>query len=186
MTPRTLLPLMLLAGCASSAPAPKAGAPLEVVPPQVSLALTDMDAKPLDLEGALAQGETVALVFWQTWCASCASESGQVAAAAKEHRGAIRFVGVVPGKAERVDDAKVRATAKAWGYDFPQVRDTEMALSRGLKVKGTPTILILRGKEKRVVTFRGHHPPSDWGAYSAQRGAVECADGVCPMPAEKP
>lgn len=177
---------LALLGCQSSAaPAP------EPLPAEVELALTQTDGSSLDIDAALARGETVALVFWQTWCPSCREEAPQIAAAAQAEGERIRFVSVVPGKTGTVDEAKVEETRAAWGYQgFPLVRDADLSLSRSLEVRGTPTIVVL-GKGRRVL-YRDHRPPADWatlrGAPAGEGagqpgGAAECEDGVCPLPA---
>lgn len=167
--------LVLLAGCAGSQPAP--------VSPEVPLALTAMDGQRLELDAGLARGETVALVFWQTWCAPCAREAPQVVEALRAHGERIRFVGVVPGRDADVDDAEVRRVAARWGYDaFPQVRDRDLRLIDGLGVAGTPTLLVL-GRDRQVL-YRGHRPPERWDEYhgAAPAPSAECQDGVCPLP----
>lgn len=189
MRPALWLSLALLAGCAAPRPGPAAGPGAGDAP----LAVTDLDGGRHDLEQALERGEHVALVFWQTWCASCREEAPAVAAAAREHGQGLRFVGVVPGRDDVVDDAEVRATIAAWGYGgFPQVRDRDLRLTRLLDVRGTPTIVVLaRG---RRVLYRGHRPPASWQALrgaapaapspgaSAAGDAQGCEDGVCPLP----
>lgn len=176
------LPVLIFAGCAG-APAPR-----EPAAP-ISLAVTAMDGSVVDLDAALARGETVALVFWQTWCESCKSEAPAVAEAARTHGSRIRFVGVVPGKDETVDDAEVRKVTASWAYDaFPQVRDRDLGLSREFDIRGTPTILVL-GKGRRVL-FSGHRAPKDWttlrgleiSAALPDGSASGCKDGVCPLP----
>jgi len=188
---------LALSGCAAD------GARPEPVPGEVSLDREDTDGKRHDLEGALARGETVAFVFWQTWCESCAEEAPLIKAAAAQEQGKIHFVGVVPGKAETVDEAEVEQVRARWGYDFPQLRDADMSLTKALGVKGTPTIVVL-GSE-RTVLYHAHRPPADWAslrgksfAASDEPGAelsqpdlggqgagAECKDGVCPLPANE-
>lgn len=151
-----LLGVVLQAGCAGAPPEkPAGGEPLVV---------TDMAGVSHDLDAALARGETVALVFWQTWCGSCAREAPRLVEAVKEHGPKILFLGVVPGKPETVDEAEVRRVARRWGYEaFPQVRDRDLGLSQRLQVEGTPTIVVL-GKERRVL-YHAHRPPQDWASF---------------------
>ena len=174
-------------GCATS-PTPEAS------PPKASsaaLLLLDMQGRSLDLEAALARGERVAFIFWQTWCAPCRREAPHIVQAQAQHGDAIRFVGVIPGREERVDDARVSATVAEWGYAFPQVRDRDMALSKALGVTGTPTIVVLG--EGRETLFRGQKLPEDWaslrGILLQEGGAAappgeDCPGGVCPLPPE--
>lgn len=193
--------LALSAGCASGGgTSPDGGAATASAPLQV----TDMDGASYDLDAALARGETVALVFWQVWCESCKAEAPKIAAAAAEHGKRIRFVGVVPGRDDTVDDGEVCETQASWHYEFPQVRDRDMSLTKRFGVKGTPTILVL-GKDREVL-FNAHRAPADWatlegtpiasaaptgpanpyaeipGMPSAGGPAGECHDGVCPLP----
>lgn len=178
----SLIVTLVVSGCAGgAAPADQplsGGAPLVV---------TDMDGARHDLDAALERGGTVGLVFWQTWCESCAQEAPRLAEAAREHQGRIAFLGVVPGRDDLVDAGEVRAVARRWGYGFPQVRDPDLVLSRRLGVEGTPTIVVLgRGRE---VLYRGHRPPPEWAPYlgapaAPAPGADGCADGVCPLPGE--
>jgi thiol-disulfide isomerase/thioredoxin len=173
---------VLTAGCASGGSSAE-----EVAGAESCLKLTDMQGRCHDLEAGLARGETVALVFWQTWCKSCRKEAPELARAVRDHGEKIRFVGVVPGRDDTVDDGEVRKTAAEWGYDaFPQVRDRDLALTRSLKVKGTPTILVLgKGKEE---LFRAHRAPKSWETLegvivaAAPTNSADCKDGVCPLP----
>lgn len=176
-----LLTLACLVGCAGG-PEPSATAPAD------ALALTDVAGQDLDLDAALERGESVALIFWQTWCESCEKEAPTIAAASRDEGERIRFVSVVPGKESTVDLSEVEAKRQAWGYgEFPLVRDTDLSLSRSLGVRGTPTIVVLgRG---RSIRYREHRPPSDWASLrgaplSAAPRATneECEDGVCPLP----
>lgn len=179
-----------LAGCASSG----VGDAGQVAPLRLD-ELHTMDGNTVDLDAALKRGETVALVFWQTWCGSCKTEAPRIVQAQRKHGDKIHFVGVIPGRDERVDDTEVSETARAWGYAFPQVRDRDLALTRGLGVTGTPTIVVL-GKDRQVL-HDSHRPPDDWaaleGAITRQAtprdgltplGEAECEDGVCPLPEE--
>ncbi|MCA8923369.1 MAG: TlpA family protein disulfide reductase [Planctomycetes bacterium] len=175
--------LALLAGCQSQPPQPAAPAhdgPLELG------TLEGMNGQSYDVDAELDRGETVALVFWQTWCESCEKEAPSIAKAAADNAGKIRFIGIVPGKDGTVVDSEVRATADTWGYAaFPHVRDRDMSLTRKLGVSGTPTILVL-AKGGQVV-FNGHRPPADWapfqGAAFDASTAGGCEGGVCPLPA---
>ncbi len=184
--PFVLLPLLF--GCQSSGAAKSA--PPEQISAEVSLSAQDRAGTVQDLDAALARGERVALVFWQTWCESCREEAPAIAAAAAAQGGRIRFVGVVPGSRETVKEEEVSATAEAWGYSFPQVRDYDLAWSKALGVRGTPTIVVLG--QGREVLYREHRPPADWSAFAGlaleakAHSDPECEGGVCPLPDSTP
>jgi thiol-disulfide isomerase/thioredoxin len=128
------------------------------------LVVTDMEGRTHDLEGALRGGQVVALIFWQTWCASCIEEAPRLAADARAHGDEILFLGVVPGPDDYVDDGEVEKMAAELGLPYPQVRDRDLALSQRFEVKGTPTIVVL-GSGGRIL-FRGHRSPQDWSALA--------------------
>lgn len=166
--------LLALVGCTSS----------EVAPARADLKVVDLSGATHDLDATLGRGEAVALVFWQTWCASCAGEAPAIVEAQRQYADRIHFVGVVPGRDADVDDAEVARVRAAWGYEFPQVRDRDMALSRRFGVTGTPSIVVLGAGG--VVRYSGHRPPEDWAGLAGTPFA--CEGGVCPLPAadEKP
>jgi FAD:protein FMN transferase len=166
---------LALAACAAPGPAP---------PPARELKVVDTDGVAHDLDAALARGEAVALVFWQTWCGSCAQEAPAIVEAQRAHGARLRFVGVVPGRDDVVDDAEVARVRAAWGYAFPQVRDRDLALSRRFGVEGTPTIVVLG--EGGAVKYSGHRPPPDWAPLLGAPVEAECEGGVCPMPQDPP
>ena len=150
-----------LAGCASSssgeAPAPASTTPVEAAPWRT---LEDMQGAEHDLAADLAGGREVALVFWQTWCASCIAEAPHVVAAAAERAGTTEFYGVVSGPDDVVDDDKVRAMTEQLGLTYPQVRDRSVALAEHFEVEGTPTIIVIApGGE---ISYRGHRLPETW------------------------
>lgn len=163
-----LVTVLGLGACAAPQPAP-ARADLKVV---------DLAGETHDLDAALARGEAVALVFWQTWCTSCAGEAPAIVEARQRHGERLRFVGVVPGRDADVDDAEVARVRDAWGYDFPQVRDRDLSLTRRFGVTGTPTIVVLGPGS--AVRYTGHRPPDDWKALEG--APISCEGGVCPLP----
>lgn len=165
-----LIGAVALAGCASGEAAP--------APARADLKVFDTSGEAHDLDAALARGEAVALVFWQTWCPSCAGEAPAIVAAQRQHADRIRFFGVIPGRDADVDDAEVARVRAAWGYEFPQVRDRDMSLTRRFGVQGTPSIVVLGAGG--VVRYSGHRPPDDWGAFAGT--PLECEGGVCPLP----
>lgn len=159
-----VLSLLLAAACS----APEARAPHAPVLAGVRqpLVVRDLEGQVHDLDRTLADGQALALVFWQTWCASCRSEAPGLVEAARRHAGRVAFVGVVPGSDERVDEREVRRVAGELGFTFPQVRDRDLVLTERFAVEGTPTILVLEGNGELV--YRGHRAPPDWNAFSGR------------------
>ncbi len=130
------------------------------------LRVTDMDARPHDLASEIQAGYAVALVFWSPWCEGCKEEAPGISAAEKAHRQKIRFYGVVPGPEETVGDDEIRKTAAAFPYEFPQVRDRDLALTRLFDVVATPTIIVLGPGP--AVRYQEHAPPADWSAVHSR------------------
>lgn len=154
MTRLRILAVALLAALGSCA---TTTTPVHNAPSGGPQTVTDMDGVAHSLSG-----RPVALVFWQTWCASCKREAPEVTAAARRNEGRIQFLGVVPGSDEDVDDREVEQVAREWGLAYPQVRDRDLGLSDHYDVEGTPTIIVLDAGGQ--VRYRGHRPPADWGA----------------------
>lgn len=160
---RQLLLLALLMGlgaCASSSSDTAPAAPVAAEGASAWHTLADMQGAEHDLAGSLAEGREVALVFWQTWCASCIAEAPHVVAAAAERAGTTEFYGVVSGPDDVVDDDKVREMTEQLGLTYPQVRDRSADLARHFDVEGTPTIIVIApGGE---ISYRGHRLPETW------------------------
>ena len=164
MRTTSLLALLLactaaLAGCGATSSSTGAGAMAPVTEP---LVVVDRDGASHDLQASLRAGRPVALVFWQSWCASCLQEAPGLATAARELEGRLQFVGVVPGPDESVDESALDAAIARFDLPYPQVRDRDLALTRRFDIEGTPTIVVL-GAGGRVV-YRGHRAPEDWTA----------------------
>jgi len=177
----TILPLALCAcaGTRTAGPEPESRVfgeacedgvcplPLDVTASDESDAswvVADMDGDELDLGAELASGHPVALVFWQTWCSSCRREFPELVSAAERYGDSIRFVGVVSGPDDVVDDSAVRAVARQNGLPYPQVRDRDLSLTHRYEVTGTPTIVVV-GPGRRTL-YRGHETPEDWGEFT--------------------
>lgn len=155
-----LLSTLLLALLTSCGSTPHRAETVRAVPMSINLALTDMEGEALDLGADLGAGRPVVLVFWQTWCGSCRAEAPEIVKASKRFAQRARFVGVVPGPDELVDDTEVRAVARDWNLPYRQVRDRDNALTSGLSIEGTPTIVVI-GPD-RAIRYRGHRLPGDW------------------------
>lgn len=110
---------------------------------------------------SFAADRPIVLVFWQSWCSSCVAEAPELARAAREHP-EFDFYGIVSGPEGRVDELAVGVLAAELELPYPNLRDTSLALTEGLGVTGTPTIVVL-GPDRRV-RYDGHEPPADWAA----------------------
>ena len=128
------------------------------------LKFRDMAGKSHDIDSLLGQEQSVALIFWQTWCKPCLREMPELARVDRQYSPRIRFYGIVSGSDEDVDDAKVKSLVERLGVGYPQVRDRDLRLSRGFKIDGTPTIVILG--PGRSVLYRGHQLPDNWAVFT--------------------
>jgi thiol-disulfide isomerase/thioredoxin len=124
--------------------------------------LEDMRGGRHDLSRALADDRSVALVFWQSWCAPCIREAPGVASASKRLDGEVDFYGVVSGPDDVVDEQAVTDTARRLELPYPQVRDRSGELARRFEVVGTPTIVVIEPSGR--VSFNGHELPPSWSA----------------------
>ena len=134
------------------------------LPTPAAWVVTDRTGVCHDLDADLAAGRPVALIFWQTWCASCLRETPVLASASRAFGDRIRFFGVIPGPDAVVDESEITRTVDSFDIPYPQLRDRDLSLTRLFDVQGTPTILVL-GPDKRVL-YRGHAPPEDWASLT--------------------
>ena len=161
--------LILCPGCGGNTPEERSvrnSSPALKTP--AGLKFRDMAGKSHDIESILGQGQSVALVFWQTWCKPCLREMPELARVDRQYSPRIRFYGIVSGADEDVDDAKVKSLVERLGVGYPQVRDRDLRLSRGFKIDGTPTIVILG--PGRSVLYRGHQLPDNWAVFTKRDG----------------
>lgn len=162
---RILTILVLVTACSSTdhrqPTAPDAGEQL-ASSDEAWMQLEDMQGRRHDLSQALAGGRSVALVFWQSWCAPCIREAPGLAAASQRLDGEVDFYGIVSGPDEVVDERAVTDTARRLQLPYPQVRDRSGELARRFEVVGTPTIVVI--EPSGHVAFNGHEPPPAWSA----------------------
>jgi thiol-disulfide isomerase/thioredoxin len=161
---RLLTTLLFVTACSSpghhGAIAPDTGA--QVSSGEAWMQLEDMRGGRHDLSRALADDRSVALVFWQSWCAPCIHEAPGVASASKRLDGEVDFYGVVSGPDDVVDEQAVTDTARRLQLPYPQVRDRSGELARRFEVVGTPTIVVIEPSGR--VSFVGHELPPAWSA----------------------
>lgn len=121
---------------------------------------TDTTGAEHALSATANAGTPVVLVFWQAWCAPCAKEAPKVQAASVELGERAQFFGVVSGPDKLVDSRKVTRWIDTHKLSYPQLRDRDGSISKTMKVKGTPTILVLGAEDK--ILYRGKRLPENW------------------------
>ena len=165
----SLLLLILCIGCNGNAPGERDALDRgQARKAPAGLKFQDMAGKPHDIDSLLGQGQSVALIFWQTWCKPCLREMPDLARTDRRYSPRIRFYGIISGPDQDVDEAKVKKIVARLGVGYPQVRDRDLRLSRGFEVEGTPTIVIL-GPAGSIL-YRGHRLPDNWNAFAKQDG----------------
>ena len=96
--------LILCPGCGGNTPEERSvrnSSPALKTP--AGLKFRDMAGKSHDIDSILGQGQSVALVFWQTWCKPCLREMPELARVDRQYSPRIRFYGIVSGADEDVD-----------------------------------------------------------------------------------
>ena len=154
---------LLLVSCASSG-AETSGSMQTPLRGELNAALVQAElfGAELDLAQHLEEGQHVALVFWQSWCASCVKEAPAIQQASERYGEQIKFVGVISGPDSSVDELHLSETIDRLGLDYTQVRDRELNLTRLFDVQATPTLVVL--DPNGDVAYRGHAPPQSWDA----------------------
>jgi len=131
--------------------------------PLSNLVFNDTTGTSHDLGDLCASGKPAVFVYWQPWCAPCKREAPEIVKAAAAHAEHLQFFGVVSGKDDLVDAKHVQSFIETSGFTFPQVRDKDLSMAKGMNIVGTPTVIIV-GKDNQVL-YRGHHPPKDWTTF---------------------
>jgi thiol-disulfide isomerase/thioredoxin len=158
--PSLFLLSLLIAACGTTSVEIVSNTPVSSAP----LTVIDRQGAEHDLDTTLEAGRPVALIFWQSWCASCIEEAPQLAKDSKDWGEEIQFLGVVPGPDSSVDESAIDLVLNEYGLSYPQVRDRDLTLTRRFAIEGTPTIIVLGANNE--VLYRGHQPPEDWGLWS--------------------
>jgi thiol-disulfide isomerase/thioredoxin len=151
---RLLAPLLALALALGCLLGPQTGlaadAPFSPVPGRPaapSLALRDMDGKPVDLKKL--QGNVVLVNFWATWCPPCRREMPSLQRLwQKFEKSKLRIVAVNVG--EDADTVFAFMGILENSPTFPIVFDKDTAVLRAWPVKGLPTTFLI-DKNGRVV-----------------------------------
>ncbi len=115
----------------------------------------DLDGKPFDLAGSIGS-KPVMLIFWASWCPTCASEVPKVNRLAQQYRErGMAFVAVNVGFNDSVERAQsfIRRT----GMTYPALFDGSGDITRPYALLGVPTVII--ADKKGIVQFRHFAAP---------------------------
>lgn len=103
------------------------------VPEQLKFTAKTVDGK--DFSGESLAGKPTVLWFWAPWCPKCQGEAEDIAAAAKETEGSVRFVGV----AARDEVPAMRRFIEKFGLGaFPHIADTDAGVWKRFGVVEQP------------------------------------------------
>lgn len=116
---------------------------------------TDLDGKPFDLAQSIGS-KPVMLIFWASWCPTCATEVPKVNRLAEKFRErGMEFVAVNVGFNDSVERAQgfIRKT----GMHYPALFDGSGKITEPYALLGVPTVII--ADKKGVVRFRNFVAP---------------------------
>ena len=151
-----LLVALALTGCGASSPPADPGqryvagdgsttvlAPGERQDPVSTRGMT-LDGTPLALQEL--RGSVVVVNLWASWCAPCRAEAPVLESVSQELRASgVRFVGVVSGGKDSVDNA--RAFARRFDVTYPSIFDGDnqvvLAFKGQLPMAAIPTTVVL-------------------------------------------
>ncbi len=94
-------------------------------------------------------GQPLIVYVWATWCPTCRFQSPAIEALSKDYP--VLSVAVNSG-----DDESVRKFLDENGYTFATLNDPDGRLQRMLRVSAFPTVFILDGEGKRVMSEVGY------------------------------
>ena len=140
------LALVALAACGGGATDPEG--PLLPADP---LALPEYDLDRFRLLLAELEGAPVVVNIWASWCEPCRREGPHLAALAREHEGAVQFVGVDI----RDDRAGARAFIEEMGWPYPSVYDPDEEIKTGLGYLGQPVTIVYDATGAKTFEWQG-------------------------------
>lgn len=116
---------------------------------------TDMEGKPFDLAQSIGS-KPVMLIFWASWCPTCATEVPKVNRLAQKYGGrGMEFVAVNVGFNDSVERAQ--AFIRKTGMQYPALFDGSGTITQPYALLGVPTVII--ADKKGVVRFRNFVAP---------------------------
>jgi peroxiredoxin len=141
------IPVLLLIGCATSAPVKTNAAVETATLPAVEL--RTLDGAPARIDGVTG-GRPALISLWATWCEACLSELealGRLDQVARADGATV--IAVAVGEPRE----RVAAFVRAHGLGYAQLVDERFALADALGQKRVPATLVL-DRDGRIV-FRG-------------------------------
>ena len=139
-----LYSLILLFTCVSCAASNSKKGDFDLSPPFM---VTDRTNKVHDIRALLDSGKLVLLTFWQPWCSSCKEEAPKVEALYEKHREKLSVFGVLSGPADAVDASGVERFKRLTGITYPNIRDSQVALTNRFHVRVVPTLILFQGNK---------------------------------------
>ena len=128
---------------------PRGGfSPVPGVPPAPTLALPDLDDKPVDL--ARYRGKVVLVNFWATWCPPCRKEFPSLGRVRKLFKPADFEVLAV-----NVGEDPETAFSFAGAVDFPILFDRDSQAMARWQVKGLPSTYVVDRRGRRALRAVG-------------------------------
>jgi len=140
--------LALLAALPAARAQGKGMSPVAAVPPAPTLALPDMDGKPVDL--ARYRGKVVLVNFWATWCPPCRTEFPSLGRVRKLFKPSEFEVLAV-----NVGEDPETVFSFAGTPDFPVLFDRNSQAMAAWSVKGLPTTLVADRQGRLVLRAVG-------------------------------
>lgn len=123
--------------------------------PLVPFKGNDLDGKPFDLAGSIGS-KPIMLIFWASWCPTCATEVPKVNRLAQQYRErGMEFVAVNVGFNDSVERAQ--SFARRTGMTYPALFDGSGGITGPYALLGVPTVII--ADKKGIVRFRHFAAP---------------------------
>jgi cytochrome c biogenesis protein CcmG, thiol:disulfide interchange protein DsbE len=133
-------------------------------PPRLRAALRDGELSLAELRGF-----PVVLNFWASWCGPCRDEAPALAAAAREHRGRVVFLGV--DVQDFASDA--RSFLQKYRVPYASVRDGDGSVYDAYGLTGVPETYYLDGRGRAVA-----HSPGAVSREDVETGIAAVVGGA--------
>jgi cytochrome c biogenesis protein CcmG/thiol:disulfide interchange protein DsbE len=97
------------------------------------------------------KGAPVVVNVWASWCRECIQEAPDLAEAAREYEGKVRFLGI------DIQDrpSAARTFIRRFGWPYPSVLDPTGAIRNDLGIAGQPNTILFDASGKQTFVWRG-------------------------------